>query len=181
MTVVKGCLITRSDAKVLREYCISTSSPLYLQYKGFNTSMNLSASSVYNLYSGYVTMIPGDARSGFEVVVLVNQNQAIKYSNLKSVEVTLNQRVDISQKLGEAKSYVKIEYLSTYVKNQFPFRIGSTQMYKDDPAKIIDPFNSYINNEFPQYDQSGLMGFMDEYDGGIAPSIEFELTGNRGV
>ena len=67
------------------------------------------------------------------------------------------------------------------MKNQFPFRVGPTQMYKDDPSKIIDPFNSYIQNSSPQYSQSGLMSFVDEYDGGIAPSVEFELTGNRGV
>lgn len=181
MTEIKNCLITQSDAKVLREYCISKSSPLYQQYKGFNTSINLSATSVYNLYSGYVVMIPGDKKSGYEVVILINQNQAIKYSNLKSVDVKMHQQVDVSQKIGEARTYVRVEYLSTYVKNQFPFRVNSTQMYKDDPAKIIDPFNSYIQNESPQYNQSGLMGFVDEYDGGIAPSIEFELTGNRGV
>lgn len=178
MNIVSNCLITRSDAKVLKEYCIDKSNPLYRQYKGFNTSINLEASDVYTMYAGYVAIVFGDSRNGYEIVVRMNQDQAIKYGNLKSIDVKVNQQVDISQKVGQANKYVKVEYLTTYVKNPFSFRLGQTQMYKDDPAKIIDVSTSVVSNTSLQYNESGLQDFVYEYDGGVPASTQFMLSNN---
>lgn len=178
MDIIKNCLVTNTDAKVLREYCIDKLNPLYQKYRGFNTSINLEASNVFNIYSGYVAVVFGNSRSGYEIVVSINYNQAIKYGNLKSVDVTLNQSVDIGQKLGEANKYVSIEYLSTYVKNQYSFRLRDVQMYKDDPSKIINVATSDFSPTNLQYNQSGLMDFVDEYNGGIDPMVQFILSDN---
>ncbi len=166
MNVIEDCLVTQSDAKVLKQYCISTSSPLYKQYKGFNTSLNLSADKVYNMYAGRVATISGNSKIGFEVSVLVNQNQAIKYGNLRSITVKLNQFIDVSFQIGVANKYVSIEYMSTYIKNQYSYRVGTIQMYKDDPAKIIDITSTVMCNTSLQYSESGLYDVVDEYDGG---------------
>ena len=175
MNIIPDCLITRSDAKVLKEYCIDKSNPLYRQYKGFNTSINLEASDVYTMYAGYVAVVFGDSKSGYEIVVRMNRDQAIKYANLKSIDVRMNQQVDISQKIGQANKYVKVEYLTTYVKNPYSFRLGQTQMYKDDPAKIIDVSTSVVSNTSPQYSESGLKDFVYEYDGGVQGSDDYPL------
>ena len=182
MNVIKNCLITNSDAKVLKEYCIDKTSPLYQQYRGFNTSMNLEASEVYNMYFGQVVMISGESKHMYEVVVLLNEHQAIRYGNLKSIDVTLYQYVDIGQKVGVANRYVQIEYLSTYIKNPYSFRINYIQMYKDDPAKLFDDSKSVIEGpEQFYYDQSGLRDLMSEYDGGTPnDNIVFMLSNNKG-
>lgn len=166
MERIKNCIITNSDAKVLREWCMDKTSPLYKEYKGFNTSINLETNKVYNAYTGHVAMVSGDKRLGYDVVVRINDTQAIRYSNLKSVDVKMRENVDISQQIGEANKYVKVEYLTTRANNQYAFRIGDKQMYKDDPSKIIDPENSNIRSTFPQYSESGLMDFEDAYNGG---------------
>lgn len=178
--VIKSCLITNSDAKVLRQYCIDKSNPLYQQYKGFCTSVNLEATNVFTMYSGRIAMISGDERSTYQVVVQINSNQCIRYTNLKSVNVKYNQQVDVSQQIGVARRYVGVEYLTTYVKNPFSFRLGSIQLYKDDPAKILDSTISSIQNNSLQYSESGLMDFNNEYNGGIDSSSEFILSNNRG-
>lgn len=178
MKEIQNCLITQSNAKVLKEFCIDNSSPLYKLYRGFNTSVNLEATSVYTMYAGYVAIVFGDSKSGYEVVVRMNQNQAIKYANLKSIDVRLNQQVDISQKIGEAKSFVRVEYLTTYTKNPYSFRIGPVQMYKDDPMKILDSQNSVAVNTSLMYKDSGLKDFLDEYDGGVSPSVVYMLSNN---
>ena len=56
--------------------------------------------------------------------------------------------------------------MSTKANNQYAFRLGDKQMYKDDPSKIIDPLNSNISLTFPQYSESGLMDFEEAYNGG---------------
>ena len=167
ITMIKNCLITNSDAKVLRQFCIDKSDPLYKQYKGYNTSINLEAHEIYNGYTGRVVMITGDRRIGFEVVVLLNLDQAIKYGNLKSVDVTLNQDIDIGEKIGEVKNWVKIEYMTTNSQNQFPFRVLNTQMYKADPLLLLD-FNLFeLMNTSPQFSESGLIAIEEEFDGGF--------------
>lgn len=180
MDVIKNCLITQSDAKVLREYCIDKSNPLYLQYKGYNTSVNLETIDVYNGYFGKVVMIAGDTKTGFEVVVQMNLDQAVKYGNLKSVEVKLYQDVDVSQKIGEAKKWLKFEYMTTNSKNQFPFRVGNIQMYKADPVLVLDPSLYTPLNSSQQYSQSGMIGIEEEFDDGFNDFL-IEFDSDNGV
>lgn len=178
--VIKNCLITRSDASVLKEFCIDTANPLYKIYKGFNTSVNLEATSVYNMYSGVVSVVCGDIRSGYEVGVLLNTTQAIKYSNLKSVDVHEGQYVDVSTKIGESNKYVKVEYMTVNARTPFTYRIGSILMYKDDPMKILDVDSNLVRDTLRQYDESGLIGVLDFYDQGLNSSMVFMLSDNRG-
>lgn len=178
--VIKNCLITRSDASVLKEFCIDKTNPLYKEYKGFNTSVNLEATSVYSMYTGVVSVVCGDVSSGYEVVIYLNPNQSIKYGNLKSILVDEGQSIDISEKLGEAKNYVKIEYMNTYNTSPYTYRLGSILMYKDDPMKILDLENTEIRDSFSQYSESGLQYTQTEYDQGINSSTVFMLSGNRG-
>lgn len=152
--VIKNCLITNSDATVLKEYCIDKSNPLYRQYKGFNTSVNLEAKDVHSLCYGQVCMITGDKKSGYDVAVRVNQNQVVRYGNLNTVDVAVNDIVDISNKIGEVKNWVKFEYMNTYTKNQYSFRVGDVQMYKDDPMKIFDSNTAVLQGKSLQYNQS---------------------------
>lgn len=178
MDVIKDCLITQSDAKILKKYCVDKSDPLYKQYKGYNTSINLETTKVYSMCYGLVVHVSGDAKYGYEVGVRVNQNQAIKYGNLKSINVKMHNVVDVSQQLGEANRYVSIEYLTTNIKNSYPYRIGSVQMYKDDPMKILDEDTSELKSTSPQYSQSGLQSVIDEFDGGdpyyVSPEDEYQ-------
>ena len=178
--VIKNCLVTRSDALVLKEYCVDASSDLYKIYKSFNVSVNLQATSVYAMYAGVVSMLCKNSNNTHDVIMLLNSNQAIKYGDLKEVHVKVNQFVDVSTYLGEANKYVKIEYMSTFVKSPYLFRVGDIVMYKDDPMKILDPSSNEIRNESQQYSESGLQGFVDKYDGGYQSSFQFMLSNNRG-
>lgn len=178
--VIKNCIITQSDAQIVKEYCASTDNPLYRQYKGFNTSVNLTATDVYTMYGGTVAMISGDKMSGFDVVVLINSQQAIRYRNLKSIEVSQNEFIDTAQKVGVARTAVWVEYLSTFVKNQFPFRMQNMVMYKDDPMKILDVDASVITTVGPQYAESGLEDFMDAYNGGYSSDLAHMISDNSG-
>lgn len=180
MDVIKNCLITNSDAKILRQYCIDRNSPLYAEYRGFNTSVNLEATDVYNMYSGYVAIISGNTRFRYDVVVVLNTTQAIKYGNLKSIDVKLKQNVDTFQRIGYADKYVSVEYLSTYTYNQYSFRVEHIQMYKDDPMKILDVDSAVIQATSPLYADSGLIDVVDAYNGGIGPNARFILSNNEG-
>ena len=172
--VIKNCLITNSDATILKEYCIDKSSPLYKEYKGYNTSINLEANEVFNGYTGRVSLISGDPRSKYDVVVQLNLNQAVKYGNLKSVNVKMGDFIDIGTKIGDASRWLKFEYMNTSVHNQFPFRIGDVQMYKDDPLNVLDPnkFMRLCTSE--QYSRSGLIDIEEEFDDGFEPLVEFD-------
>ena len=182
--VIKNCLVTRSDALVLKEFCIDKSSPLYKTYKGFNTGVNLQASSVYSMYSGEVCMIWGQRTQSWVVGIFVNFDQLYLFKNLKSVAVDVGQSVDIGTYIGEANKWVTIEYANTYIKNEFPYRVGTRKgvvtMYKDDPMKILDPESTQIQDKLPQYDESQLQGVVDRYDQGLNPSMMFMLSDNKG-
>lgn len=178
--VIKNCLVTRSDASVLKEFCIDVSSPLYKQYKGFNTSVNLEATSVYSMYSGVVSMICKESNLNYLVGVLINANQAIMFGNLKSINVRENQTVDVVTKIGEANKFVKVYYMTTFMKTLYTYRIGNILMYKDDPMKILDFRNSQIQDTSPQFSESGIIEIKNEYDQGLNPSMIFMLSDNRG-
>lgn len=180
MYVIKNCLITQSDAKVLREFCIDKQDPKYKEYKGYNTSVNLETTDVYSGYAGRVTMIAGDARRGFEVGVSMNTQQAIKYGNLKSVNISINQDVDIGTKIGEARRWVSVEYLTTNAENSFPCRIGLNQMYKDDPMLVLNPDNYVPLNRSPQFSESGLIAIEEEFDDGFNDFL-IEFDSDNGV
>lgn len=176
MDVIKNCIITQSDAKILKKFCIDVSDPLYKQYGKFNTYVSLSCSDVYSMYSGKVVML--NQYNRYSVVILLNSSQAIRYGNLKSVDVKLNQSIDISQRIGIADKCVYIEYFTTRIKNNFPFRLNNILMYKDDPMNILDSSNIIYNSI--QYSESGLQSIMDSYDGGIDIESELILSNNKG-
>lgn len=178
--VIKNCLITRSDASVLKEFCIDTANPLYIQYKGFNTSVNLEATSVYSMYSGVVSMICKESSKNYSTCILLNSTQAMMFSNLKSVDVRENQAIDISSKIGEANKYVKIYYMNVFVKTPYTYRIGNILMYKDNPMKILDFKNSEVKDVSPQFSESGIIEIKNEYDQGLNPSMVFMLSDNKG-
>lgn len=174
MDVIKDCLITQSDAKVLKEYCIDKSNPLYKEYKGFNTSVNLEATDIYNGYMGLVAMVSGDSRTGYEVTVQLNLDQAVKYGNLKHVDVQMNNYIDIGEKIGVANKWLRFEYMNTNVHNQYSFRVGDVQMYKDDPMNILDPDRFVLLSSSEQYSNSGLIDIEEEFDDGFEPLEEFD-------
>ena len=178
--VIKNCLITQSDATVLKEYCVDKSNPLYMQYRGFNTCINLEATTVYSPYYGTVSNVSGNHRFGYEVVISINPNQAIKFSHLKNTILEWNQTVDVGQKVGEANKYVSFEYITTYVKNQYDTKVGGVKMYKDDPAKVIDPNNSVMKTSAPKFSDSGLQEVVSDLDGGIDESSQYILSNNKG-
>lgn len=181
MDVIKNCLVTRTDAKIVKQFCIDKKDPLYRQYRGYRTSMRLEATDVYNLYAGTVVMIYGSKDIGFQVIVAADVDNLIRYENLKEIDVKKNDSIDIGTKIGSVKRFLDISYFTTQVKNDHPVRVGNFPvMYKDDPMKIIDPSNPAIMPITIVYEESGLMDTVEEYDGGIDESAVYELTGNRG-
>ena len=178
MSVIKNCLITNTDATILKEYCVDKSNPLYVQYRGFNTCINLEADAVYSPYYGRVSQVSGNHRFGYSVVISINSEQAIKFSHLRTLIVEWNDFVDVGQKIGAANKYVSFEYITTYVKNQYDTMVSGVKMYKDDPMKVIDPSNSVIVATPQKFDDSGLRGVVSALDGGTY-SIEPDASGSK--
>lgn len=114
---------------ILRYY--SNAKPPYV------SGLEIKASNVYSISPGTVIAV-GLKSSKYEVTVLVNDNQIVRYTNLKSINVVEGQNITFSSLVGVADKFVRFEYCTTNKgTGSWPVRIKSLTMYKQDPIGLV--------------------------------------------
>lgn len=143
--IISNCVVTQSNATVLKEYVDSKTNPLYRKYNGFHTGVDLRTKEVYNLCPSNVVYVGQDSNKTYTVILQYNRANSVSYSNLKQVIVEPGQFIDYARKLGDCKDYVHVEYLSD-TKSEWPVRIGESTLYKHNPTSILtDGYDSFID------------------------------------
>lgn len=182
--VITNCVITNSNAEVLKECVLNDSDPLYKTYGGYHTGIDLAATQVYALYGGTIVSI-GKQKEGHSVIIQTGSSLCICYRWIKSLS-NIYAGQDISEKtyLGDVYKYVHVE---SYLKDmsKWPVRIGNTDWYKSDIMNILN--NGYIstvsNQDVRFYNELGIKELSD-YCGGERNLITDETlayhTGNKG-
>lgn len=102
---------------------------------------------VSSINYGKVIFIGSDFKSQC-VVVQINQDECIRYNNLSSVSVSLNEIVQRGTIVGQTSNSISIEYFTTWQGNsKTPLRISTKTYYKQSANDIIvglyEPYESY--------------------------------------
>lgn len=93
---------------------------------------------VYSICVGTVLAVERDVKTAtWCVTVEIDSQHWIRYCGLSSAKVAAGDRIEISTMIGYAyKHLMKLEYC-TSEQSQFPVRILSRQLYKQDPTIIL--------------------------------------------
>ena len=107
-------------------------------FNAYTTGCLIKTKNVYNICKGLVWAIEKDPRdSNWVVTIQTAPNTLIRYAKLSSVDVSIGDRLNISDSIGLAyKGIMRLEYCNSN-KSQFPVRILNRQLYKHDPSPII--------------------------------------------
>ena len=137
-TTITNCIVTGSDAIIEKHYVIDKKSDLYKKYSGYSEGIVLSCESgnVYNQFPGRIMIVNFD-KNRYDIVVQMDSNNCMKYSNLVDCVVRKGQDVVESDLLGRCKKSVIVEYCTTSPSNNFPLRILDTTFYKHDPEPVL--------------------------------------------
>lgn len=138
--VFTNCVITGGDALVLRECVMSNTDPLYREYKGYHTGVDLATERVYSLYSGTVVDI-GQGSEGQSVVIQTGSSLCICYRWLRATTIQVGQDINEKTYLGIVNKYVHVESYEKS-KSAWPVRLGNNEWYKSDITNILK--NGYI-------------------------------------
>jgi hypothetical protein len=133
--IIKSCIITHTDAKVVKTYDISGYGESY------HTSIDLAAHEVYSpcrgvaIYVGLVDKMPS-------VTVQYSNNISLRFMHLKSTDIVAGQIVPYDAVVGIADEYVSFEYLTTEERHPgirvfFYTTLGSYTLYKQDPMLVL--------------------------------------------
>lgn len=110
----------------------------YVGNSPYTASCLISTASVYSICNGKVIAVDRDSRYGtWCITVEVDSQHWIRYCKLGSVKVSAGQSLSTGNLLGFAhRNSMRLEYC-TSAQSQFPVRILSRQLYKQDPAHIL--------------------------------------------
>lgn len=133
--IIKNCVVTNSDTKVLKEYVVDKKSNLYREYKGYHSGVTLEAKDVYNAFGGKVMNVNKD-NNKYSIIVQLDSDNCIKYSNLSNLNVKLGDVLNSGDLIGNCKKSVVVEYANRS-ESKFPVRIMKTTLYKQDPTDIL--------------------------------------------
>lgn len=145
--VIKDCIITNSDATVLKRYVDSREDPLFKKYHGFYRGIDLEVKdkSVYSMFHGTVDMV-SNTEDGYSIRVKYDNGHYLQYSKLKKCEFKKSEvpiTVDSGQKLGSVSKYVTVFYI-TLNETLGPVRIGDRTLYKNDPTPLLKSGSSIL-------------------------------------
>lgn len=178
MKVIKDCIVTQGDAEVLREYVDSKSDPLYKSYKKFNSSLDLKCKEVYSMFSGLVVIASRDPyKKTYTTTIRYSNTTLMSYSNLKSLNVSEGDEVDVGDLIGIAQKFVSMEYLN-FKTSLWPVRIWNLTYYKQDPYPIIESGGEGISDYLSNLGDMSGYSEIDESYGDVPPSAHIELTDN---
>lgn len=134
MEVIKNCLITQQDSKVLRTWLDDLGTQPYNSSERYHTGVDLSATSVYAFCSCVCVYVGNDEKDKIAVIVQYDRNRAFRFSNLKSSDVIGGQPLPKGTKIGEADNFVHFEFL-TREESEWGVRAGKENYWKHDPIE----------------------------------------------
>lgn len=134
MEVIKNCLITQQDSKVLRSWLDDLGTQTYNSSQRYHTGVDLSATSVYAFCSCVCVYVGNDEKDKIAVIVQYDRNRAFRFSNLKSSDVTGGQPLPKGTKIGESDNFVHFELL-TREESEWGVRAGKEDYWKHDPIE----------------------------------------------
>lgn len=134
MEVIKNCLITQQDSKVLRTWLDDLGTQPYNSSQRYHTGVDLSATSVYAFCSCVCVYVGNDEKDKIAVIVQYDRNRAFRFSNLKSSDLTGGQPLPKGTKIGEADNFVHFELL-TREESAWGVRAGKEDYWKHDPIE----------------------------------------------
>lgn len=102
----------------------------------YHTSIDISATGLYNLYQGVVCFIGNESGNTQFVCVKLSGAYILKYGHLESVSTGLNCRIRPGEVVGVCKKFGTFEFL-TPSKSKFPIYVNSDKYYKHDPTDIL--------------------------------------------
>lgn len=162
-SILKNCVITHQNSKILKEYDVAAGTKVY------HTGIDIEASDIYSpcygvcIYNGLVDGQPS-------CTIQYSQNICLRYTHLKEVFVSAGSLVEYNQKIGLADKYVHFENLTS--ERAYPyFRVffnsdKSYFMYKHDPMLILSG-NTVFDNTPKDQEAVGLC--LSLYEDGLGP------------
>lgn len=144
--IITNCVVTQQDSNVIKEYVDNNRDPLYREYKGYHTGIDIEGSYVYSLCPGVVVSVGQMPESSMlSVIVQYDNNNCFVYNNLVDVKVTEGQTVSAYHLLGQCKKYVHFEYINS-TPSIWPVRVGMVTFYKHNPTTFAtEGYGSLIN------------------------------------
>lgn len=117
----------------------------YGQDRPYCTGVIVSCPIAYSICPGKVVAI-GKSEGTYAVSVLVNDFQLIRYTNLVTCDVKLNQTLTYDEKMGNCSTLaynstlaIVFEYCTaTQSDSIWPVRIGSKTFYKHNPITLFN-------------------------------------------
>lgn len=79
MEVIKNCLITQQDSKVLRSWLDDLGTQPYNSSERYHTGVDLSATSVYAFCSCVCVYVGNDEKDKIAVIVQYDRNRAFRF------------------------------------------------------------------------------------------------------
>lgn len=136
MEVIKNCLITQQDSKVLRSWLDDLGAQSYNSKERYHTGVDLSATSVYAFCNCVCVYVGQDESDKIAVIVQYDRNRAFRFSNLISADVISGQALPKGTKIGIADNFVHFELL-TREESEWGVRAGKEDYWKHDPIEYV--------------------------------------------
>lgn len=176
--IISNCVVTQSNAQILRSYVDSVKDPLYKVYKklclGVEIKLPKTPQTIYSLFPGVVVHV-GHVEKKYTIIIAYNSTHCVKYDNLTTAVVKLGDEVDTAQKIGTCADFLHFEYLNNNVSN-WPVRIDATTLYKHDPTVLLtDGYESLI--DYTQETLDPTLGYDTTDD--LTEEIADMLSDNR--
>ena len=167
--VIPNCGVTQQSSEILKECVLSKSNPLYKEYGGYHTGVDISGSNIYSLYDGTIALIGDDAK-GHSVIIQTGSSLCICYRNLHTLsDIRAGMTISAGTYIGAVQHYVHVEAL-TQAKSLWPVRIGVSTWYKQD---IMNYLTSYTPSNYDaiKFDLLGIKE-LSTYPSGDYDKIE---------
>ena len=110
----------------------------------------------------------------YVVTVQCNANECLRYCNLKTCDVDLNDSITEGSVIGIANKYVCIEYCTTGNKNRYVVRIYNKTYFKQNPMDILEGKYDVLPYK-PRNIISGTKKYIQ-----LTPSQQSEFGNSRG-
>ena len=94
---------------------------------------------VYNVAYGKVVFIGHTENNGRNVTVKCNNNEILRYSNLKDVSINEGDTLRVGDRIGTPNRYVHFEYATSWKGDSiFPVRVNEMKYFKQNPEDILE-------------------------------------------
>lgn len=150
---INDCIITKRNSLILLPYIVSIDSKEYkLNQYELHDGVDIQCNDVYTPCNCVILQVI-NVDDYIGVLLQYSVDICLRFTHLKSVDVTPGQLVYSDTKIGEAYQFVHFEYLNIVKPDQetnWLVRFGPIQLYKCDPMLILDKsivFNNTIMME----------------------------------